>query len=317
MTDPSSPDPSTLFAVEPVAHEQLDPVKSRVRRELPEPEPLERHGPGFEAAAMVRLMHSMVRYNALKRSGQWDSSVYGMPIPQVDQMPAGLIAIYLTARKAKRDGRTEFTAQERAVVEFARYRCFLLGLPEELLPDTPDDVLHLMHARAALLRDGFDDATCGALVRATMAASLRAGDTRFDHAAEAVEKSYSKAFFIQGFNLRIPVMGDGAILKSTGFWFLEPSVLSQTIAFAIVIEYMYFRRPAAFALFGAAYLTSFSGTGFILLVGVAVALAVQQRQILPLVIVVIAGVCVPVLLQDVFPFSVLVERHYPMPSIAP
>lgn len=117
-----------------------------------------------------------------------------------------------------------------------------------------------------------------------------------------------EAFFIQGFNLRIPVMGDGAILKSTGFWFLEPSVLSQTIAFAIVIEYMYFRRPAAFALFGAAYLTSFSGTGFILLVGVAVALAVQQRQILPVVIVGIAGVCVPVLLQDVFPFSVLVER---------
>src|SRR5690606_1784965 len=31
------------------------------------PGALDRHGPGFEAAAMVRLMHSMVRYNALKR----------------------------------------------------------------------------------------------------------------------------------------------------------------------------------------------------------------------------------------------------------
>ncbi len=36
------------------------------------PGALERYGPGFEAAAMVRLMHSMVRYNALKKSDKWD-----------------------------------------------------------------------------------------------------------------------------------------------------------------------------------------------------------------------------------------------------
>ena len=117
-----------------------------------------------------------------------------------------------------------------------------------------------------------------------------------------------ESFFIQGFNLRIPVTSEGAILKSTGFWFLEPSHLSQIIAFAIVIEYMYFCRPAAFALFGAAYLTSFSGTGFILLVGVAIALAVQQRQMLPMVIIGIASACVLVLFRDVFPFSALVDR---------
>ncbi|MGE4428972.1 MAG: DUF2236 domain-containing protein, partial [Solirubrobacteraceae bacterium] len=40
------------------------------------PGALDRHGPGFEAAAMVRLMHSMVRYNALKRSDRWDPAVY-------------------------------------------------------------------------------------------------------------------------------------------------------------------------------------------------------------------------------------------------
>ena len=37
---------------------------------------------------MVRLMHSMVRVNVL-RTGRWDLVVYGVPIPQVDQMPAG------------------------------------------------------------------------------------------------------------------------------------------------------------------------------------------------------------------------------------
>ena len=163
------------------------------------PGAMERHGPGFEAAAMVRLMHSMVRYNALKRSDRWDRGVYGVPVPQVDQIPAGLLGIYLLAAQAKRKRRSEFTDEERAVVEFARYRCFLLGLPEELLPNTVDEVIRVMHARAAMLRDDFDDETCGALVRATMAARLRAGHTLFDNIAESVEKSYSTVFFVRAF----------------------------------------------------------------------------------------------------------------------
>ncbi len=163
------------------------------------PGALGRHGPGFEAAAMVRLMHSMVRYNALKRSSTWDREVFGIPVPQVDQMPAGLLNIYVLAARLRRTGRTEFNESERALVEFARYRCFLLGLPEELLPTDAEGILDVMHARAAMLRDGFDDSTCGELVRATMGAYLRSGDTRFDRVAESVERSYSKAFFISAF----------------------------------------------------------------------------------------------------------------------
>lgn len=162
------------------------------------PGALERHGPGFEAAAMVRLMHSMVRYNALKKSGKWDPAVYGVPVPQVDQMPAGMISQYLLAQRVRRQGRDEFSAGERALIEFGRYRCFLLGLPEELLPTEPADIIHVMHARAASLRDGFDS-VCRELVRSTMAAYLRPGTTLFDRAAEAVEKSYSKESFARAF----------------------------------------------------------------------------------------------------------------------
>ncbi|HAC58004.1 MAG TPA: DUF2236 domain-containing protein, partial [Rhodobiaceae bacterium] len=50
---------------------------------------------------------------------------------------AGTIAVFLLAFKLMREGRTEFTPAERAFVEFNRYRCWLLGLPEELLPTTP------------------------------------------------------------------------------------------------------------------------------------------------------------------------------------
>ncbi|MFE5285525.1 oxygenase MpaB family protein [Nocardia sp. NPDC056611] len=160
------------------------------------PGALERHGEGFEAAAMVRLMHSMVRYNALARGDRWDADVYGVPLPQVDQMPAGLINMYLLATMAIRRGRTEFSARERAILEFSRYRCFLLGLPEELLPTTAAGILEVFHGRAAVLRDDFDDATCGALVRSTMSAYLRPGRSRYDRVADAIEKSWSRVFFL-------------------------------------------------------------------------------------------------------------------------
>lgn len=163
------------------------------------PGALERHGEGFEAAAMVRLMHSMVRFNALKRSEKWDVGTYGIPIPQVDQMPAGLLNVYMLARQVEADGRSDFNSRERAVVEFARYRCFLLGLPEELLPADPEGILRALHARAATLRDGFDDEVCGGLIRATMDAYLKPSRSLPDRIAEAVEKSYSKFFFTRAF----------------------------------------------------------------------------------------------------------------------
>ncbi|MEB3063946.1 oxygenase MpaB family protein [[Mycobacterium] zoologicum] len=164
------------------------------------PGALDRYGPGFEAAAMVRLMHSMVRFNALKRSPKWDVGIYGLPIPQLDQMPAGMINLFVIAMDAHRRGRTEFTDSERAVVEFTRYRCVLLGLPEELLPSTPGDIIRMFSARAALLRDDFDDSTCGELVRSTMATYLRQRDTLAERIADSVEKSYSKLFFVQMFS---------------------------------------------------------------------------------------------------------------------
>lgn len=159
---------------------------------------MERHGPGFEAAAMVRLMHSMVRYNALRRSARWDQARFGIPIPQVDQMPAGLIGAFLLAAAAVRQERG-FTEDERAQIETSRYRCFLLGLPEELLPTDPDGIVRVFLARAATLRKGFDDDTCGALVRSTMAAYLRPDRSLRNRMGETIERSFSTAFFVKAF----------------------------------------------------------------------------------------------------------------------
>lgn len=163
------------------------------------PGALEPHGEGFKAAAMVRLMHSMVRFNILRRMKSWDVSVYGIPVPQVDQMPAGLIDVFLLAYQMLDEGRTEFTAEERARVEFSRYRCYLLGLPEDLLMDTPQGIVDIMNARGASIRQGFDDETCGTLVRATLDAYLPP-DRKLGHVVfNALEKRLARLVLVKHF----------------------------------------------------------------------------------------------------------------------
>jgi hypothetical protein len=162
------------------------------------PGALERHGAGFKAAAKVRLMHSMVRFNVLRR-GKWDSEVYGVPIPQSDQMPAGLLSVLQLSRQVLASGRKDFTPDERARVEFARYRCYLLGLPEDLLPDSPRAIVDILATRHATLRKAYDDTTCGELVRATMAAYLEPDRSVRSRVRDRFERSFSKAFFIRTF----------------------------------------------------------------------------------------------------------------------
>ena len=163
------------------------------------PGALNRFGTGFKAAAMVRLMHSMVRFNILRSGRTWDVNTFGIPVPQVDQMPAGTIAVFLLAFKLMREGRTEFTPAERAFVEFNRYRCWLLGLPEELLPTTPQGIYDAMVVYSGTLRDGYDDETCGALVRATMAAYFPSDKSIKSRIFNALERAFARVYFNRAF----------------------------------------------------------------------------------------------------------------------
>ena len=163
------------------------------------PGALEPRGEGFKAAAMVRLMHSMVRFNILRRMKSWDKTVYGIPVPQVDQMPAGLIDVFLLAYQMLDEGRTEFTEEERARVEFSRYRCYLLGLPEDLLMDTPQGIVDIMNARGASIREGFDDETCGTLVRATLEAYLPPDRKPGHRIFNALEKRLARLVLVKHF----------------------------------------------------------------------------------------------------------------------
>ena len=156
---------------------------------------LDRHGVGFKSAAMVRLMHSMVRFNLLTRGNQWDVKTYGIPIPQVDQMPVALLPVFALAQERLRAGRTTFTSAQRARAELARYRGFLLGLPRELLAETPQSVVDIMLTRFATLRKGFDE-TCAGLVAATMAADLTPDHSMSSRVNTWMERGFSKLFFV-------------------------------------------------------------------------------------------------------------------------
>jgi hypothetical protein len=65
-------------------------------------------------------------------------------------------------------------------------------------------------------------------------------------------------------NLAIPI-GFGEALKSNGFFLVEPSVMSQFMAMALMIEMLAFRRLPYLLTFLAGFALSFSGTGWIVL----------------------------------------------------
>lgn len=75
-----------------------------------------------------------------------------------------------------------------------------------------------------------------------------------------------------GYNSQIPI-GIGETFKSNGFFLVEPSVFSQVMALALIIEVLAFRRVPALCLFITGLLMSFAGTGWIVLATFAVAVA--------------------------------------------
>jgi len=67
-----------------------------------------------------------------------------------------------------------------------------------------------------------------------------------------------------GWNLQIQT-GIGGALKANGFFLLEPSIFSQFMALALIIEVLTFKRVGYLCLFVAGLFLSFSGTGWIVL----------------------------------------------------
>ena len=68
------------------------------------------------------------------------------------------------------------------------------------------------------------------------------------------------------FNTSNPIFYGSAVMRANGGFLVEPSVFSQAMAVAIVIEMLYFRRAARLVLYLAGLLTSVAGSGWLVLI---------------------------------------------------
>ena len=82
-----------------------------------------------------------------------------------------------------------------------------------------------------------------------------------------------KVLFEDGYNLQIPA-GFGGLFKSNGFFLLEPSIFSQVMALALMIEVLSFLRLRFLLLFAAGLLLSMAGTGWLVIAAFVLAIIV-------------------------------------------
>lgn len=121
------------------------------------PGALRQGGIAYQSALKVRLMHAMVRTSLLKRPQAWNFEVYGVPIPQVDQMGAALGISYMMAQRALKRPSRQFTETELCTVEQSRYLAHLLGMHEQFLSNDPQQIVDTWRMCQATLRHSFDE----------------------------------------------------------------------------------------------------------------------------------------------------------------
>jgi len=119
------------------------------------PGALRKGGVAYQSAVKVRVMHAMVRTSLLKRPQQWDYQVYGVPIPQVDQMGAALGFNFMISLYALKNG-GRFSKPMAAAVEQARYLAHLLGMHDQFLSNDPKQIVETWQLCQATLRHKFD-----------------------------------------------------------------------------------------------------------------------------------------------------------------
>jgi hypothetical protein len=116
-----------------------------------------------------------------------------------------------------------------------------------------------------------------------------------------------EALLLSGFNVIIPLAYESTVMRSNGVFFLEPSVFSQFLAMAIILEMIGAQRIIRLGLYGVALLLSYSGTG-ISLVLIFVPLILIKRGNGALVFWAIIGAAVVVVAGEALQLNLLTGR---------
>ena len=93
------------------------------------------HQKGYEFAIKTRLIHSYARLSIKKHYKNWDTENWGEPINSWDMMATyiGFSLVFLYS--LNKLGNTFSEQEEKGLFHLWKYVGYLLGIPEELLPD--------------------------------------------------------------------------------------------------------------------------------------------------------------------------------------
>lgn len=96
---------------------------------------LEIHAKGYEFAIKTRLIHSYARLSIKKNYKDWDTENWGKPINSWDMMATYIGFSLVFLHSLKKLGNTFSTEEEKGIFHLWKYVGYLLGIPENLLPD--------------------------------------------------------------------------------------------------------------------------------------------------------------------------------------
>lgn len=96
---------------------------------------LELHAKGYEFAIKTRLIHSYARLSIKKHYKNWDTENWGEPINSWDMMATYIGFSLVFLHSLQKLGNTFSIEEEHGIFHLWKYVGYLLGIPEQLLPD--------------------------------------------------------------------------------------------------------------------------------------------------------------------------------------
>lgn len=96
---------------------------------------LEVHAKGYEFAIKTRLIHSYARLSIKKHYKNWDTENWGEPINSWDMMATYIGFSLVFLHSLKKLGNTVSDDEEQGIFHLWKYVGYLLGIPEDLLPN--------------------------------------------------------------------------------------------------------------------------------------------------------------------------------------
>jgi len=93
------------------------------------------HNKGYEFAIKTRLIHSYARLSIKKHYKDWDTENWGEPINSWDMMATYIGFSLVFLHSLKKLGNTVSEKEERGLFHLWKYVGYLLGIPENLLPN--------------------------------------------------------------------------------------------------------------------------------------------------------------------------------------